>query len=153
MEQDNTMGPSLFLTTAGGAGYILRGGTPRSNEISAKMRNVGPLKYTLGEHPPNPPIHIFTCKKGQEDFGALGADENCSKSGLHGSWLMGGFSQTHPYLFLPIGGWVTFHFEKAVSHSKKWPVTSYAPRGGGSRGLRPVSHFEKSSQSPPGGGV
>ena len=33
----------------GGSWYILRGGgAPRSNEISAKTRNVGPLKYTLG---------------------------------------------------------------------------------------------------------
>ena len=31
--------------------YFKRGGTPRSNEISAKTRNVGPLKYTLD------PIH------------------------------------------------------------------------------------------------
>ena len=27
--------------------YFKRGGTPQSNEISAKTRNVGPLKYTL----------------------------------------------------------------------------------------------------------
>ena len=27
--------------------YFKRGGYPRSNEISAKMRNVGPRKYTL----------------------------------------------------------------------------------------------------------
>ena len=37
------------------AGYILRGGgTPQSNEISAKTRNVGPLKYTLAVWSPGP---------------------------------------------------------------------------------------------------
>ena len=40
-----TRGESVATTLQ--SGYILRGGYPRSNEISAEMRNVGPLKYTL----------------------------------------------------------------------------------------------------------
>ena len=40
-----TRGESVATTLQ--SGYILRGGYPRSNEISTKMRNVGPLKYTL----------------------------------------------------------------------------------------------------------
>ena len=31
--------------------YFRRGGTPLSNEVSAKMVKVGPLKYTLAQIP------------------------------------------------------------------------------------------------------
>ena len=40
--------PSVAFSPVYIPGYVLRGGHPWSNEISAKTRNVGPLKYTLG---------------------------------------------------------------------------------------------------------